>query len=441
MQIINTHNLKTHNAYQYLFFNRSIETMFADVQFKGRTSIVTPTNSLCYMGGGFDRYLLQGLLLGTNITNYKYLENIIQDQQLRKHHGYLTPNSIHKIELESLFENDKEYKYQDTLAYKNWNLVEIIQLPTMVVPEPIHQVTNVFDSLWNLLHEIDKSHDRLTNLIIPGIGTGFGHLDEYESTKLMIFTFFIYNLQLTKNDRLNQLKKSALILFFFNKDYKLFKNQSDINELENNQIITNYGKQKNSNLKPNSIMEFDELFKYLSNKLSMTSSTKLGYTLGFIRCKENNKVLLLNRNKAPWMGKWNGVGGKLIPGESPLDCIIRETNEETGLFLNNFQSRGILTWKVSNDKDGDLIDYGGLYLYTVDISLEQYENYRTPLVFDKEGILDWKDWEWIIHEDNLGMVDNIKLLFKYLFQGNEDDKYEVTYHNHQLISFIAFPRI
>ena len=41
-----------------------------------------------------------------------------------------------------------------------------------------------------------------------------------------------------------------------------------------------------------------------------TSEVPLLYTLGFIRCKDNNKILLLNRNKSPWMGLYNGVGGK-----------------------------------------------------------------------------------------------------------------------------------
>ena len=49
-----------------------------------------------------------------------------------------------------------------------------------------------------------------------------------------------------------------------------------------------------------------------------TSEVPLLYTLGFIRCKDNNKILLLNRNKSPWMGLYNGVGGKLQSGETAL---------------------------------------------------------------------------------------------------------------------------
>ena len=34
--------------------------------------------------------------------------------------------------------------------------------------------------------------------------------------------------------------------------------------------------------------------------------------------------------------KWIGVGGKFEEGESPEDCILRETFEETGLTLTDY---------------------------------------------------------------------------------------------------------
>ena len=85
--------------------------------------------------------------------------------------------------------------------------------------------------------------------------------------------------------------------------------------------------------------------------MTISHEGQLLYTLGFIRCKENNKVLLLNRNKAPWMGLYNGIGGKLESGETPLESMIREGNEETGLNLLNFKSRGIMRWEVTYSDD------------------------------------------------------------------------------------------
>jgi len=50
--------------------------------------------------------------------------------------------------------------------------------------------------------------------------------------------------------------------------------------------------------------------------------------------------------------KWIGVGGKFEEGESPEDCILRETEEETG---HSWRYRGIVTF-VSDE-------YGTEYMH------------------------------------------------------------------------------
>lgn len=42
--------------------------------------------------------------------------------------------------------------------------------------------------------------------------------------------------------------------------------------------------------------------------------------------------------------KWIGVGGGFEYGESPEECAIRETFEETGLTLTDYRYRGIVTF-------------------------------------------------------------------------------------------------
>ena len=42
--------------------------------------------------------------------------------------------------------------------------------------------------------------------------------------------------------------------------------------------------------------------------------------------------------------KWIGVGGKFEEGESPEDCLLRETLEETGLTLTSWRFRGLVTF-------------------------------------------------------------------------------------------------
>ena len=44
------------------------------------------------------------------------------------------------------------------------------------------------------------------------------------------------------------------------------------------------------------------------------------------------------------VGKWIGVGGKFEDGESPEDCALRETREETGLTLTRWRYRGLVTF-------------------------------------------------------------------------------------------------
>lgn len=150
------------------------------------------------------------------------------------------------------------------------------------------------------------------------------------------------------------------------------------------------------------------------------------YTIGFIYCVETNQILLLNRQKAPWMGRWNGVGGKLDLNESPHDCIVRETLEETGLDLPQYISRGVLRW----ERDG--VDLGGAYLFTAEISKQQLEQYKTPLVYCHEGILDWKHYDWIVNPENSGIVENIRIILSNLFSANTDDVYNAIYESNVL---------
>lgn len=42
--------------------------------------------------------------------------------------------------------------------------------------------------------------------------------------------------------------------------------------------------------------------------------------------------------------KWIGIGGKFEEGESPEDCLLRETKEETGLTLTDYRYRGLVTF-------------------------------------------------------------------------------------------------
>ena len=63
--------------------------------------------------------------------------------------------------------------------------------------------------------------------------------------------------------------------------------------------------------------------------------------------EQGGRCLMLHRIKKAHdenEGKWIGVGGKCEEGESPEECVCRETLEETGLTLTDYRYRGIVTF-------------------------------------------------------------------------------------------------
>jgi 8-oxo-dGTP diphosphatase len=62
------------------------------------------------------------------------------------------------------------------------------------------------------------------------------------------------------------------------------------------------------------------------------------YTVGFLFNKQGNKVALVKKNRPEWQrGRWNGIGGKFELGETPMDCMVREFREETGVEIKNWK--------------------------------------------------------------------------------------------------------
>ena len=61
-------------------------------------------------------------------------------------------------------------------------------------------------------------------------------------------------------------------------------------------------------------------------------------TLCYVR--RNGETLMIHRIKRMndiHQGKWNGLGGKFNPGETPEECVLREIYEESGLIASNPQ--------------------------------------------------------------------------------------------------------
>lgn len=94
--------------------------------------------------------------------------------------------------------------------------------------------------------------------------------------------------------------------------------------------------------------------------------------------------------------KWIGIGGKFEEGESPEDCLLREVREETGLTLQSWRYRAIVTF-VSDEWGTEY-----MHLFTSD-------DYSGTLRTDcEEGELRWIDRDALL-ETNIWEGDKIFL--------------------------------
>jgi 8-oxo-dGTP diphosphatase len=112
-------------------------------------------------------------------------------------------------------------------------------------------------------------------------------------------------------------------------------------------------------------------------------------TLAYVLSPEGRQVLMVHRNRRPddpHFGKYNGLGGKLDPGEDVVAGIRREVREEAGLECENLTLRGTISWPGFG-KQGE--DWFG-FIFRVD----QWSG--VPKKENLEGTLEWVDVDRIL---------------------------------------------
>ncbi len=157
----------------------------------------------------------------------------------------------------------------------------------------------------------------------------------------------------------------------------------------------------------------DEFGKFGYN-VSMTLTT-----LCYI--EQNNCFLMLYRNRKKVdenAGKWIGVGGKFLEGESPEDCLLREVKEETGLTLLSYRFRGIVTF-VSDEWGTEQ-----MFLYTAD-------RFEGTLTECDEGELKWIP---IPDIPDLSLWEGDRIFLKKLTESDEVFFLKLTYSGDKLVS-------
>ena len=99
------------------------------------------------------------------------------------------------------------------------------------------------------------------------------------------------------------------------------------------------------------------------------------------------------------LGKWNGLGGKVEPGETPEECAQREILEESGLAVKNLIWKGLITFPgFANEEDW----------YTFIFVSDDFEG---QLIDSPEGDLEWID---DVELNNLNLWDGDRIFLEWL---------------------------
>ena len=155
-----------------------------------------------------------------------------------------------------------------------------------------------------------------------------------------------------------------------------------------------------------------ELLDYIENVFKILNQNML-YTLSFLFTTDLKKVLLIEKKRPEWQkGFLNGIGGKVEGDENFVECIERETFEETNLKIN-----------YDNSYKGKLI--GNNYVVVVYSTLVE-ENVI------KENLKQTTDEKVKLYDinNNLNLLSSVKYILplcKESFIDKNLQKFEINY--------------
>ncbi|KUP05201.1 NUDIX hydrolase [Bacillus coahuilensis m2-6] len=143
--------------------------------------------------------------------------------------------------------------------------------------------------------------------------------------------------------------------------------------------------------------------------------------------KRGDEVLLLQKPRRGW---WVAPGGKMEPGESVRDAVIREFREETGIYIKSPQLKGVFTFIIK--EDDSVVDEWMMFTFFAE------EGDGTHLKETEEGILKWHQSEDIL---SLPMAEGDQHILDYMLKGQNILYGTFTYtKDFQLLSYRLDPQ-
>ncbi len=139
----------------------------------------------------------------------------------------------------------------------------------------------------------------------------------------------------------------------------------------------------------------------------MKMYTPILATLGYILSPDGKQTLMVHRNKREsdqHFGKYNGLGGKMEPGEDILSCIKREIMEEADITCDKIELRGTINWTGFGPNGEDW--FGFIFL------IKSFTG--EPLAENEEGDLVWVDVDRIL---TLPMWEGDRYFLPLIFDG------------------------
>ena len=125
--------------------------------------------------------------------------------------------------------------------------------------------------------------------------------------------------------------------------------------------------------------------------------------------KEEDKILMCKREKEPFKGKFNLVGGKVEQGEDELHAAYRELQEETGITKNDIRLTNLMNFEYKM-QDMEL----ELYVGKLNKEKKLVEEINKLYWIDKQD--DFFDVEKFAGEGNIGhMMRQVELYKDKLF--------------------------